>query len=78
MDFVQHSDAGLYKCIAKNKFGNSSTIYYLSILSKIQYFQIQKLFLQYFYLSFYYFYILVIIHCLQQNFNCNESESVTP
>ena len=45
MDVVQYSDAGLYKCIAQNKLGNSSTIYYLSILGKIQNFQIQKLFL---------------------------------
>ncbi|CAB3986180.1 hemicentin-1-like, partial, partial [Paramuricea clavata] len=32
IDVVQYSDAGLYKCIAENKLGNSSTIYYLSIL----------------------------------------------
>ena len=75
MDVVQHSDAGLYKCIAENKLGNSSTMYYLSILGKIQYFQIQQLtvFTTYFHLSFNY--LLVIIHCLQ-NFDCNESESV--
>ncbi|CAB3986170.1 contactin-3-like isoform X2 [Paramuricea clavata] len=35
IDVVQYSDAGLYKCIAENKLGNSSTIYYLSILDRL-------------------------------------------
>ena len=62
IDVVQYSDAGLYKCIAENKLGNSSTIYYLSILGKIKYFQIQKLFLQYF-TSHFSTSIIGIIYC---------------
>ena len=38
IEFVQYSDSGLYKCIAKNKLGTSSKIYQLSILGKIKYF----------------------------------------
>ncbi|CAB3986171.1 contactin-3-like [Paramuricea clavata] len=35
IDVVQYSDAGLYKCIAENKLGNSSTIYYLAVLDQL-------------------------------------------
>ena len=38
IDIVQYSDAGLYKCIAKNKLGISSELYVLSVMGKIQYF----------------------------------------
>ncbi len=38
IDIVQYSDAGLYKCIAKNKLGITSKLYDLSVMGKIQYF----------------------------------------
>jgi hypothetical protein len=63
IDVVQYSDAGLYKCIAENKLGNSSTIYYLSILGiRFNIFRYKT--------SRFTVYtsILVIIHCLMHAF----------
>ena len=63
IDVVQYSDAGLYKCIAENKLGNSSTIYYLSFLGiRFNIFRYKT--------SRFTVYtsILVIIHCLMHAF----------